>query len=370
MVQLNKKGILLTLGLVFVSLTLLSFANVIVNHSENSEERIKEFGESERLYNLDNSISLSLSRMVRRGMNNTHNVTVNENVIRLGTQFSNDTPSYETEISNQFKIFKDRISKDWGVDFDARYPFLGINDFPASLINSNLIKNSSRFYLSNNPGMYIDLTTWPENMIYFNGFNESNTELINITLWSQDTKLYAAEPDGANTLILPCSDCMVVEITNYYIGVKDTSSFGLERLDVGSNYQKEVFDLNLIREGVWGNNLTLAGSWLDSAESSTTYNYWPETREGLAITLPDIECAKISVGGGLNFGDAYRLLYFRSASYPQENCLQENIKVLVEVKLKGEVAEHNIHLEGAPSYNVQPYLLDTAGVGVGLKYLY
>ena len=47
----------MTLGLVFVSLTLLAFANVIVGHSETSEERIKEFGESERLYNLDNSVS-------------------------------------------------------------------------------------------------------------------------------------------------------------------------------------------------------------------------------------------------------------------------------------------------------------------------
>ena len=366
MIQLNKKGILLTLGLVFVSLTLLSFANVIVNHSESSEERIKEFGEAERLYNLDNSISRSLSRTVRRGMNNTHNITVKDNIINFETQFSNETPAYEKEIGDQFEIFKARISNDLGINFDARYPFLGTNDFPASLVDGNLIKNSSRFYLSNNPGMYIDLTTWPENMIYFDGFNESNTELINITLWSEDTKLYAAEPDGLNTLDLPCSDCVIVEVTNYYASIKDTSSFGLKRLDVGaSNYQQKIFDLNLIREGVWGSNLTLGGSWLDSRKSAGTgpFNYWPETKEGLAITLPDIGCA----GGS---PAAYRLLYFRdSGLYPQSNCLQENVKVLVQIKLKGEAAEHKTHLEGAPSYNVQPLLLGTAGIGVGLKYL-
>ncbi len=361
----NKKGILLTLGLVFVSLTLLSFANVIVDHSESSEERIKEFSESERLYNLDHSISRSLSRMVRRGMNETHNVTSHGNNISIRSQFSNETPSYETEISDQFEIFKDRISNDLGVDFELRYPFLGINDFPASLIDFNLIKNSSRFYLTNVPSMYIDITTWPENMIYLNGFNESNTERINITLWSEDTKLYIAEPDIVNTIALPCTDCIVVNITNSYAGDWDSVEFGLKRLDVGiSNFQKEVFDLHLIREGVWNNNITLAGSWIDSTESAgLPHIYWPETKEGLAITLPDIECA-----GGNPSG--YRILYFRDeGTYPQGDCLRENILILIEVKLKGEVAEHKIHLEGAPSYNVKPPLLDTAGEGVGLKYL-
>lgn len=368
--QMNKKGILLTLGLVFVSLTLLSFANVIVDHSESSEERIKEFGESERLYNLDNSISRSLSRMVRRGMNETHNITTSRNVIRLETQFSNETPSFETEIGDQFEIFKTRIGNDLGVDFDTRYPFLGVKDFPVSVENDLLIKNSSRFYLTNNNSVYIDLTTWPENMIYFNGFDETNTESINITLFSQDTKLFVAEPDVTNTVILPCADCIVVNITSSFLGVEDSVAFGLKKLNVGiSNFQKEVFDLHLIREGVWSENITLSGSWVDSAGSGAggtgTYEYFPETTQGLAVTLPDIGCTAVA---GTSI--AYRILYFRDlVSYPQANCLQENIKVIIEVELKGEVAEHNIHLEGAPSYNVKPPLLDTAGEGVRLRYL-
>jgi hypothetical protein len=59
----GRKGILLTLGLIFVSLTILAFANVILSNSETSESRIKEFAETERLYNLETSVSKSISRM-------------------------------------------------------------------------------------------------------------------------------------------------------------------------------------------------------------------------------------------------------------------------------------------------------------------
>lgn len=376
MKQINsKKGILMTLGLVFVSLTLLSFANVIVNHSESSEERIKEFGEAERLYNLDNSVSRALSGMVQRGMNGTHNISVDGNKITIRTQFSNETPSFEKEIIDQFMIFKNRTGKDQSIDFDLRYPFLGANDFPISISNNFEVKNSSRFYLSNNLSLYVDITTWPENMIYLNGFDETNTESINITMWSQDTKLYAAERNLSHTFgsgTCP-GDCINVDVTTVYQNTPDLVSFELKRILVGENsYLEGVFNLNLTREAAWGgDNITLAASWINSSYSSTVYPYWNETQEGLAITLPDLaNIAGCELPPNPNPGGAYRQLYFGPlGTHPQDHCLQENIEVIVEVKLKGEVAEHNVHFVGAPSYNINPPLLDTSGGGIGLKYL-
>ncbi|MFH1317273.1 MAG: hypothetical protein ABII01_07165 [Candidatus Woesearchaeota archaeon] len=57
----NKKAVLFTLGLTFVSITLLSFAVLIYKHAESSKTRLSELGFSERLYNLDLSIQRSLS---------------------------------------------------------------------------------------------------------------------------------------------------------------------------------------------------------------------------------------------------------------------------------------------------------------------
>lgn len=365
----NKKGILMTLGLVFVSLTLLAFANVIVDHSETSEERIKEFGESERIYNLDNSISRTISRMVMRGMNTTHDISAESSLIRIKTQFANETQPYETEILDQFEILKNRTESNQNINFSLRRPFLGKNDFPISIegsVRSLNPKNSSRFYLSNNLNMYIDLTTWPENMIYLNGFNETNTESINISIWSQDLKLYMAEETG--NAIPPCMDCVNISINNYYqTNPVDQKVLGLKGagLLMGSQeYYKDIFEVKVFGESLgWTDNITLTGNWVNSSESAGTVEeeYWPETTAGLAITLPDLKC---SIGGG-----AFNFLY--SGVGTQAHCLERSIDITVEVKLRdsSEAAQHDIYFVSPPSYGVGPPLLDTIGSGARLKYL-
>ncbi|MFH1052925.1 MAG: hypothetical protein V1740_00770 [Candidatus Woesearchaeota archaeon] len=57
----KKKAVLFTLGLTFVSITLLSFAVLIYKHAESSKTRLSELGFSERLYNLDLSIQRSFA---------------------------------------------------------------------------------------------------------------------------------------------------------------------------------------------------------------------------------------------------------------------------------------------------------------------
>ncbi len=370
--MINKKGILMTLGLAFVSLTLLAFANVIVNHSETSEERIKEFGESERLYNLDNSISRTLSRMVMRGMNNSYKIESDGSLIRINAQFSNGTRSYENEIMDQFEIFKNRTERNQNLNFSLRNPAISGNDFPVSIADFSKMKNSSRFYLSNNLNMYIDISTWPENMIYLNGFNETNTESINITIWSQDLQLFMAEEEPTNVIALPCNSCVIVTVNNYYrTNPLEQKMFGIEGASFlfGSNeYFKDVFKVPMIHSS-WTENVTLKANWVSSTESAFSFDYWPETTAGLAITLPDIG----DLGGGAycsSKGVYFQTIYYGVINIPAQ-CLEKNIDIAVEIKLRegSEAAQHEIHFVGSPSYGVGPPLLDTIGSGVRLKYL-
>ena len=358
----NKKGILMTLGLVFVSLTLLAFANVIVGHSETSEERIKEFGESERLYNLDNSVSRTLSRMVMRGMNGTHDISVEGNMIRIKTQFANETQSYETDILDQFEILKNRTESSQSLNFSLRRPFLGKNDFPIGIGSGGFSTNSSRFYLANNLKMYIDLTTWPENLIYLNGFNETNTESINITIWSQDLQLYMAEESG--NVVPPCQNCLNITTYNHYqSNPVEEKTMGVKRADLltlGTSFEN-VYELKM---EMGGNNNTLELNWVNTTESEPfiSEDYWEETSDGLVLTLPD------TFTGCSGSSGYFKSFYFGSS---QTHCLERNIEIAVDIKLRdsGEAAQHDIYFVSPPSYGVGPPLLDTIGGGVRLKYL-
>ena len=65
MVKINaKRGAFLTLGITFVSITVLTLAALILRNAEMSEERISEFAIMDRVYNLDKSVGISYKRMV------------------------------------------------------------------------------------------------------------------------------------------------------------------------------------------------------------------------------------------------------------------------------------------------------------------
>ena len=100
----RKGGILLTLGLIFVSLTILAFANVILNNSETSESRIKEFAETERMYNIETSISKSVSKMKYNLDDDLLEIDYEDGRITIKTTFSNKTSVNEEEIKSQMRM--------------------------------------------------------------------------------------------------------------------------------------------------------------------------------------------------------------------------------------------------------------------------
>ncbi|MEK6903059.1 MAG: hypothetical protein AABW64_00235 [Nanoarchaeota archaeon] len=62
MTQMNdKKGVLLTLGITFLSLVVLALATIILRSAETSEERLVELAGIDRLYNLGSSTERSLA---------------------------------------------------------------------------------------------------------------------------------------------------------------------------------------------------------------------------------------------------------------------------------------------------------------------
>ncbi len=357
----------MTLGLVFVSLTILAFAHVVLDHSETSEERIKEFGETERLYNMDQSISRSLSRMSIEGMNKTHRITTEGNIIRLNTHFTGEMNPEETDIINQFEITRDRVENESGINFTGRNPFMGENDFPLSIQNYLEFENSTRYHLHHDKSMYIDFTTWPENLIYFNNFNETNTESINVTIISDETQLYLPEP-SVNAHPPTCTDCINLTINNFYSNLpKDQVSMGVKQLDVTRTqvYFKNIFEMHTTHPTWSGDNVTLVGSWTNSSQSENNFDYYVETKDGLVLTMPNLEPTSSGgcIPGGSNIFD---LLYF--GTYSQSHCLAEDIQVIIEVKLRGEDGKRTVKLVGPPAYDVSPPLLDTYGLDLGMKY--
>ena len=56
----DKRGVLLTLGITFLSLVVLALATIILRSAETSEERLVELAGIDRLYNLGSSTERSL----------------------------------------------------------------------------------------------------------------------------------------------------------------------------------------------------------------------------------------------------------------------------------------------------------------------
>lgn len=89
-----KRGALLTLGITFVSLTVLSLATLLLRNAETSEERLIEFGAFDRLYNLDASAQASIREMIKTL--STLSMTINgTNVTFEKNLFYNKDQNYE-----------------------------------------------------------------------------------------------------------------------------------------------------------------------------------------------------------------------------------------------------------------------------------
>ena len=354
----GKKGILLTLGLIFVSLTILAFANVILNNSENSESRIKEFAETERMYNIETSISKSISRMKDSLDDNLIEIDYDDGRITLKTTFSNETLLNAEEIINQLNILANRTSP--YVNFNIRSPLFGSSEAfsDANAFESFLI-NSSRFYLRHLPHMYIEFMAYPYNTIYLNGFNTSNTIAINFT-YKSNTMLPINVSQHSGGVPVGCSgqSCINVSFKNYYGDeLKQDTSFSLEEMNPLYILQ-EIFEINLTSPE-WFNNVdqnrTIAFNWMDL----TTLSYTEGTSEGLLITLPEVEFT-----GGFFESNYY--------SYVQTNELDESAEIELIISLKPEDSMKEgyfIDFISPPSYNISYPKLETIAENLRVHYI-
>ncbi len=118
--QINKKGILISLGITLLALTVLLFASLILRYAESSEERLAEFSIIDRVYNLDRSIQLSVAEMVNDITDWNFTLAPNRIIIRKTVwNFSdvNSTDSNWTVFISNLTFFKSYLDSMQSLSF-------------------------------------------------------------------------------------------------------------------------------------------------------------------------------------------------------------------------------------------------------------
>ncbi len=366
--SINKKGILMTLGMVFVSLTILAFANVILNNSETSESRIKEFAETERLYNLDRSLSSSISRIMKYPLNNTHKISFDGNVIDFKTEFQNITENPEVEIMRQINITNERLKKQAYVNFSKNYPLFGKNG--NIVIDSSLGNpNSTVFYVDQNKSIFVEYVSYPANMIFLAGINEGNVKKINFTYKSDFMEPLLILANMSEVFSGACANCIEFVFNNYYLGsLINRTSYNISSTDTPPSLSAlpfgipfgfvQFFDLRVAAPTWINENRTLAINWVN-----LTYLLTSDAEEGLAITLPDVLV--------YNLADPVKTFDFAYYGYgdPAVKRLIGDTKIELQIFLEGDALKHEGTLVGPLSYSIDIPLLDTSGEGLRIEYI-
>jgi hypothetical protein len=365
-VRVNKKGILLTLGMVFVSLTILAFANVILNNAETSENRIKEFSESERIYNLDSSISLSMSRIMKYSLNETHNITFDGSVIRLRTRFNNQTEFGHDYVKELLNVTRERMANKHNINFTA-LPLLdpsgAIVTIPSISPLTIIPTNSSRYFVYQNISMHIDLTLYPFNVIYFNGLDESNTRMINFTYKSDDMEpIELVYNPSEITVPNNCPTCIELVVNTFYQGAHvSTEAYNFTSTSTSPSSPPvgyvSLFYLN-VSDPIWlGKNRTIAFNWL-----VTGALYPQDSTEGLEILLPEF------TGIGNDPFSFFNTIYYGHGTDTLGLGLIGETEIEIEIYLKGEALKHSGAFVSHPSYDIIIPQLDTKAENVRVDY--
>ncbi|MBS3144977.1 hypothetical protein J4208_05330 [Candidatus Woesearchaeota archaeon] len=105
MAFVKSKGVLLTLGITFICLIVLSFATLILRNAENSDVRLTELSSIDRVYTLTSSLERGISRSYfpLTGIN----LTLNNNTITIvkDTKRQGSPSYYDPPESNDDQIF-------------------------------------------------------------------------------------------------------------------------------------------------------------------------------------------------------------------------------------------------------------------------
>src|SRR3989344_4957555 len=99
MAFVKSKGVLLTLGITFICLIVLSFATLILRNAENSDVRLTELSSIDRVYTLTSSLERGISRSYfpLTGINltlNNNTITIVKDTKRQGSPSYYAPPDY------------------------------------------------------------------------------------------------------------------------------------------------------------------------------------------------------------------------------------------------------------------------------------
>tara|TARA_Y100000310_G_C20639018_1_gene792832 strand:+ start:268 stop:1371 length:1104 start_codon:yes stop_codon:yes gene_type:complete len=355
----GKKGILLTLGLIFVSLTILAFANVIITNSETSENRIKESVETERLYALDMSISNSVDRLMKSQHGGLSDFSLDYGNITLNTFFLKNQLENETNIQEHLNIFADRTLRASQADFFDRRPLLDVSDSIA--ISSSTIVRSSKFYLDYNRSIYIEYFAYPINAIYVNGINPDNTKSIDLSFSSSHLPLKISKKAEC---VSGSENCISMTITANQFdssAKEEVTGYDFEE-KYGGGFAANLFNFNFSSSNPT-KNYTVAVNWL-KLEGIVTEGggiYDGEATEGLLIIAP-ITSSISSSDYGLLDG------FYQFSSLVHEGVVDENLEIGLQIILKGDHEKHGGSFVGPESHDIILPLLETSAVDIRVKY--
>ncbi len=347
----GKKAILLTLGMIFISIGILAFAEVILENSETSESRIKEFGETERHYQLDSSVSKSIHRMMQRTMGSVSEFGIYKGNISFNTTFLALNFTNESEIVHQLDIYANRLGNHSFVNFNGNRSLFGQSEGIMTKITPTYV-DSSRFYLDFNDSLFIEFGAYPFNLVYFNGFNPENTKSVNLTFKGGPNY----EVDQFIEIEPSCGigeDCINVSI--YFYSDGDLSG-SYEEYMFKKEYTGELVSTKLMNFNVSYSKLdnrTIAINWWNL----TLAEYPGKTTEGFAILFPDVTNGET--------GNAYDFYY----QYEKSGVIKEDLELEIQVIMKGEALNYIGGFESQEIFDINLPYLDTYSTNRRVRYI-
>ncbi len=198
---MNKKAILLTLGITFVSLVVLSLASLVLKNAESSEERFLELASAERLYNIEKSVGKAIRVMVidKVGLD----LELQGANASYTKRFYNQTDTGFAEAAEAYSILKAIIDDRYSSNLDATKSVVGKEYGLFSVFRIPTVVTTLLPF----PGVKYEYTTFPGNVIAVRYTPDvlNYTIIINSTVGSGtiiEDLTYACNSEG-NDLCLP-----------------------------------------------------------------------------------------------------------------------------------------------------------------------
>ena len=180
----GKKAIFLTLGLTFIGLTILAYANILLKNAAVSEERVGEIMEFERLHELDVSIGTSLTKFYKGSELSLVNFSLDYGGVEFTTHFFNYSFENFRDVGEYPLIFG-KITK-----HRQNITFSSIAENSKYFIDNDMNNDQGwgkipvLIYNIENQTAYLETSPYPYNIVFLKGLNDSNTNSIEVNISS------------------------------------------------------------------------------------------------------------------------------------------------------------------------------------------